>query len=270
MISAEIFVSSWKTALDRSKVERLDLNLLDILRTEKKQLNDILRDMLPRYRAELRRIAVEPELSLRVLAILLRGGVVHAEELRARPGFLANVCGRMSMMNALRLTRQGLLRQADIDAATRARLVYDRNTKRTNLKEALERRLLDPQDLPVQLRKQMAAAAPTSRNTSPPRPGKAKFTAAMVNDANSRRMVNAELAKTRWKVVLKRIAAERGFGFARHPNFEQDIFCLFSKISATDCNGLHEGQELDVRITVRFDTGRQRWGFAIESGRCVD
>lgn len=270
MISAEIFVSSWKTALDRSKVERLDLNLLDILRTEKKQLNDILRDMLPRYRAELRRIAVEPELSLRVLAILLRGGVVHAEELRARPGFLANVCARMSMMNALRLTRQGLLRQADIDAATRARLVYDRNTKRTNLKEALERRLLDPQDLPVQLRKQMAAAAPSSRNTSPPRPGKAKFTAAMVNDANSRRMVNAELAKTRWKVVLKRIAAERGFGFARHPNFEQDIFCLFSKISATDCNGLHEGQELDVRITVRFDTGRQRWGFAIESGRCVD
>lgn len=270
MISAETFVTSWKAALDRSRAERLDLDLLDILRTEKKQMNDILREMLPRFQAELRRIAVEPEVSLRVLSILLRGGAVRARELRERPGFLANVCARMSMMNAIRLTREGLLRRADIDETTRERLVYSRDTKPGSLREAIELGLLDPQDLPPQLRERIAVAAPSSRNAPVARPGRARFTVAMLGDATSRMKVNAELAKTRWKVVLKRITAERGFGFARHPDFEPDIFCLLSKIAATDGNGLREGQALDVRITARFDAGRQSWGFAVESGRCVD
>lgn len=270
MISAETFVSSWKATLDHSRVERLDLDLLDILRTEKEQVNDILRDMLPRYRAELRRIAVEPELSLRVLSILLRGGAVCAGELRERPGLLANVCGRMSMMNAIRLTRQGLLRRADIDAATRARLVYDRNTQSRNLREAIELGLLDLEDLPAQLRERVATAGPSSYKGPTVRPGRAKFTAAVLGDANSRMKVNAELAKTRWKVMLKRIPPERGFGFVRHPDFEQDIFCLLSKIAAKDHADLREGRALDVRITTRFDATRQSWGFAVESGRCVD
>ncbi|WP_270933285.1 RNA-binding domain-containing protein [Falsiroseomonas oryzae] len=275
MISPETFVSSWKAALDRSRAERLDLDLLDILRTEKKQLTEILRGMLPRYRAELRRIAVEPELSPRVLSILLRAGAVRAGELRERPGFLANVCARMSMMNAIRLTRAGLLRRADIDATTRARLVYDSlihdsDTKSDKLRQAIELGLLDSEDLPPKLRERIKVAAPSPRHAPAARPGGGRFTTAILGDANSRIKVNAELAKTRWKVVLKRITAERGFGFARHPDFEQEIFCLLSKIAVTDGNGLREGQALDVRITARFDAKRQSWGFAVESGRCID
>lgn len=270
MISAETFVSSWKAALDRSRAERLDLDLLDILSTEKEQMNDILRDMLPRYRAELRRIAVEPELSLRVLSILLRGGVVRAGELRERPGFLANVCARMSMMNAIRLFEKGLLRRADIDAATRTRLVYHRKTTRSNLRDAIKLELLDPQDLPAQMREQITVAARSSRNAPVTKPGGARFTAAMLDDPSSQKKINAELEKTRWKIVLKRIIAKQGYGFARHPNFEQDIFCLFSNIAVTDRHFLREGQALEVRITARFEHERQRWGFAVESGRSVD
>lgn len=270
MISTETFVSSWRASLDRSLAERVDLDLLDILRTEKEQVNDILRDMLPRYRAELRRIALEPELSPRVLSILLRGGAVRAGELRERPGFLANVCARMSMINAIRLTRQGLLRRADIDAVTRARLVYDRNTKLGNLREAIEIGLLDPQDLPAMLRERIVVAAPSSPDSAVGRLEAAKFTVAMLSDSNSRMKVNAELSKTRWKVVLRRINAERGFGFAQHPDFQQDIFCLLSKLAAPDRNRLRDGQTLDVRIAARFDSGRQSWGFAVESGRSVE
>ncbi|MBB1492292.1 putative DNA binding domain-containing protein [Paracoccus sp. MC1854] len=270
MISAETFVSSWKAALDRSRAERLDLDLLDILRTEKEQVNDILREMLPLYKAELRRISVEPELSLRLLSILLRSGAVRAGELRERPGFLANVCARTSMINAIRLAQQGLLSRADINAATRARLVYDRNTKPGYLRQAIKIGLLELQDLPAQLREQIAVDGPSSRNTPVARSGRSRFTAAMLGDASSRMKVNAELAKTRWMVVLKRIPAKRGFGFARHPDFEQDIFCLLSKIAATDRSKLREAQVLDVQITTRFDAGRKAWGFAVESGRCVD
>lgn len=270
MISAETFISSWKTALDRSSAWRVDLDLLDILRTEKEQVDDILQDMLPRYRAQLRRIAVEPELSLRVLSILLRGGIVQAEELRERPGFLANVCARMSMMNAIRLARQGMLRPADVDAGTRARLVYDRKTTRRNIDDAIRNGLLNPKDLPTQLRERIVAAAPSPHGKPRARSGGAKFSVALLSDAKSRMKVNAELAKTRWTVELKRTLPERGFGFVRHQDFDEDIFCLLSKIAATDRNGLREGNVLNVRIITSFDRARQHWSFAVESGHTVE
>lgn len=270
MISAETFVSSWKTALDRSSADRLDLDILDILRTEKEQVDDILQDMLPRFRAQLRRIAVEPELSLRVLSILLRGGVIQAEDLREQQGFLAKVCARMSMMNAIRLAKQGLLRHGDIDAGTRARLVYDRKTTRRNIEDAIRSGLLNPLDLPTQMRERIGAAAPSPHKKPRKRSAGVKFSAAMLSDAQSRMQVNAELAKTRWTVELKRVILERGFGFVRHPDFDQDIFCLLSKIAATDWNGLREGKELNVGVTASFDQARQRWSFAVESGHTVD
>ena len=268
MISAETFVSSWKTALDRSSVDRLDLDLLDILRTEKEQVGNILQDMLPRYRVQLRRIALEPDLSPRILSILLRARVVSARELRERPGFLANVCARMSMMNAIRLARQGLLRRTDIDVGTRSRLVYDRKSTRRHIEDAIKFGLLDVEDLPTLLRESMVAASTSTNNALAARPGRAKFTAAMLGDTKTRMKVNAELAKRRWQVVLKRLPPEQGFGFARHPDFEQDIFCHLSKIYVTDRNTLREGKVLDVRITTSFDERRKSWGFAVESGRC--
>jgi len=268
LISAETFVSSWKAALDRSKEERLDLDLLDILRTEKEKVNDILRNMLPRYQAQLSRIAVEPELSLRLLNILLRGGVVSVDELRARPGFLNNVCSRMSIMNAIRLAKARLLHRSDIDAGTRARLIYDRKTTMRNLEDAIRLELLDREDLPPQLSDRIVVAAPSPRKVRTGSSKKSKFSAAMLSDVHSRKEVNAELAKRRWDVVLKRITPGRGFGFVRHPDFDQDIFCLLSNVASSDSNILREGKELNVTVTTSFDERRQRWGFAVESGRC--
>ncbi|WP_417809103.1 RNA-binding domain-containing protein [Thioclava sp.] len=272
MISAETFVSSWKPALDRSSEERRDIDLLDILRTEKdRQRDDILKGMLPRYQAQLRRIAYQPDLSLRLLSILLRYKVVSAAELRQRPGFLENTCARMSMMNAIRLAKKeaGLLRRADIDAKTRARLVYDRKTTKRNIEDAIKHGLLDREDLPMQLREQIAIASPLSSKARTARLGSAKFSAGMLSVAKSRQEVTAELAKKRWKVVLQRIPLGKGFGFVRHPDFDRDIFCLLSRIASPDRNMLREGKELDVRITASFDERRQQWGFAVESGRCT-
>ena len=82
--------------------------------------------------------------------------------------------------------------------------------------------------------------------------------------------INAELAKKRWDVVLKRLTVERGFGFVRHPDFDQDIFCLLSKIASTDRDEMLVGKQLNVRITTSFDEKKKRWGFAVDSGRCVD
>jgi len=270
MISAETFVSSWQAALDRSSKDRVDLDLVDILRTEKKLVGDILREMLQRYRAQLRRIAAEPKLSLRVLSILLRGGAVQAEELRNRPGFLANVCSRMSLMNAIRLTRAGLLRHADIDDETRSRLIYDRKSTKRHLQSAIESGLIDLEDLPAGLRERMKIDTTSPRKKVPAKSGRARFSAAMLSDARSRMKVDTELAKKRWTVVLKRLYPDRDFGFVGHADFAQDIFCRLSIVATANGSRLREGQKISVIIATNFDKKRQRWGFAVESGHIVD
>lgn len=80
-------------------------------------------------------------------------------------------------------------------------------------------------------------------------------------------MVNAELANQRWEVVLRRVPPGKGFGFVQHPDFEGDIFCLLSRIASPGHNQLQEGQKLDVRITTSYDEKKERWSFAVESGR---
>jgi cold shock CspA family protein len=114
------------------------------------------------------------------------------------------------------------------------------------------------------------ATAPSPHRKPRARSGGAKFSVAMLSDAKSRMKVNAELAKTRWTVELKRTIPERGFGFVQHPDFEEDIFCMLSKIAAMDRNGLREGKVLNARITTSFDRSRQHWSFAVESGHTVE
>lgn len=267
LISADTFSDSWKAALDRSPEVRLDLNLLDILRTEKERLNEILRGMLPRYQAQLSRIAFEPKLSLRLLNILLRGGVVSVEEIRKRPGFLESICSRMSMMNAIRLTEARLLRRSDVNAETRTRLVFDRSTTPNKIQKAIRLGLLEPEDLPLQLRRKLNFVAPHPRNARSPGLEKKRFSTSRLSDPRSRNMVNAELANQRWEVVLRRVPPGKGFGFVQHPDFEGDIFCLLSRIASPGHNQLQEGQKLDVRITTSYDEKKERWSFAVESGR---
>jgi cold shock CspA family protein len=267
LISANIFLNSWKAALDRSPKAREELDLLDIIRTEKEQGTEILRGMLPRYQAQLSKIAFEPKLSLRLLNILLRGGVVSVEEVRKRPGFLENVCSRMSMMNAIRLTKTRLLRRSDINDETRSRLIFDRNTNPHKIQEAIRLGLLEPEDLPLQLRSKLAFAAPRPRNARLAGSREKRFSTSRLSDPRSRNKVNAELANQRWEVVLKRVPQGQGFGFVQHPDFEGDIFCLLSRIASPGHNQLHNGQKLDVRITTSYDDKKARWSYSVESGR---
>ena len=264
LISADIFLKSWKTALDHSSKVRLDLDLLDILRTEKEYGTEILQDMLPLYQARLGKIAFKPKLSLRLLNILLRGKVVSVEDVRRQPGFVENICNRMSMMNAIRLTKSRLVRRSDINDETRARLVFDRSTNFAKIKEAIRLGLLEPEDIPAQMRGKVVVPPPRTVGRTPKR-----FSIDRLCDPRSRNKVNAELENQRWEVVLKRIPAEKDFGFVSHPDFEDDIFCPLFKIVTSGYNQLNEGQKFDVQITTNYDEKKKRWSFAVRSGRSI-
>jgi hypothetical protein len=71
-------------------------------------------------------------------------------------------------------------------------------------------------------------------------------------------------------VTLKRIQPNRIFGFARHSEFDSDIFCVLDNITSPEGIPISAGQTLDVRIVARFDRKRSEWGFAVDSGRTVE
>ena len=90
--------------------------------SERESVREIVRKMLPLYRTQLRGIAVEPDLSLRLLNILVREGAISAQDIRREAGRLDAILSRMSMMNAIRLAKSRVVRRADLDEQERTRL----------------------------------------------------------------------------------------------------------------------------------------------------
>ena len=267
-ISAGTFLSSWAGALDQSSGSQLELDIIDILRSEKERVDDIVRAMLRRYKAELRSVADEPTLSLRVLSILVRGKVIGGPDLRGQPGRLANICAKMSLMNAIRLAKLGVIRRGDIDEDTLGRLIFDKSTKIDKLAEAVRVGLLMPDDLPIEVQRRIAASSSPAHRPETGR--KARHALFDLVEPKSRAATEILLGSRRWEVTLKRIPPEGNFAFARHSDFDADIFCPFPKLSPPNRSAYREGERLDVRIATRFDDKKKKWGYAVVSGQRID
>jgi hypothetical protein len=262
-ISQETFLSSWEHLIGEPSVEQLDLDLLDILRTESKSL----RGMLSSYRGNLRRIAQEPVLSLRLLSVLVRDGVINARDVRRQPGRLESVLDRMSMMNAIRLAKSQVVMRSDLDSDHLARLLYSSSVKEVS--EAVNVGLLLQEDLPKHFDEMIVRPAARDNSFVRERSGRESFRVADLSVKEERARIDGRLKSSRWRVSVTSLRVDGGFGFARHPSFDSDIFFWISTVcGTTDPPAI--GQELDVRIAARFNRKNERWGFAVDSGRAVD
>lgn len=267
-ISAETFLSSWEHALGETSGPQLEMDLVDILRSERESVREIVRKMLPLYRTQLRGIAGEPDLSLRLLNILVRGGAISAQDIRREAGRLDAILSRMSMMNAIRLAKSRVVRRADLDEQERTRLVYASSPK--EIKMALEAGLLLSEDLPPDLLKQVAPRPTGGKTYARTSAGRPCYLVADLAANDTRRGVDAQLRNKRWNVTVKSVRPESNFGFAGHPDFDRDIFFVLSNISSPGGLPISPGQTLDVRLATRFDRKKEEWGFAVDSGRVVD
>ena len=171
-------------------------------------------------------------------------------------------------MNAIRLAKLGVIRREDIDEDTLGRLIFDRSTKTDKLAEAVRLGLFMLHDLPIEVRKRIAASAPPKQR--PEIGNKAIHTLEDLAEPKSRAAIDLLLGGRRWEVSLKRIPPEGNFAFARHPDFDADIFCLFPKLTPPDRSAYREGERLDVRIATRFDEKKKKWGYAVVSGRRIE
>lgn len=266
-ISADVFLSQFERALTRSVGDQLELDLVDILRSEKDKADAVVGKLLKRYGSDLRRIAGEPDLSLRLLNVLVRNHVIEPFEIRSDPERLQSILSNMSMMNALRLAKAGVIQAADLDTDTRDRLIFEKKTKKEQIRQALRCGLICDEDLPRELLSKVSSGTKNGdKAKSTKRPG-FKFYAADLADTNIRSDVDAELKGAGyWRVTVKRIPSAGQFGFVSHSDFDRDIFCHLSTI-ATNGSPLAEGMVLDVKLATRFDRNRGEWGVSVVSGR---
>lgn len=269
-ISADIFLSQLERSLARSTEAKRELDLVDILRSEKDKADAVVGNLLKKYRPDLRRIAGEQDLSLRLLNVLVRNRVVEPFEIRNDPERLRNILSSMSMMNALRLAKVGVIQAADLDADTRDRLIFEKKTTKNQIKDALRTGLICDYDLPRELLSMVASGTRSNGNGQATRCPGFKFYAADLTDKKIRTDVDAQLkAKGYWRVSIKRTHSSGQFGFVSHSDFDRDIYCHFSKIAS---NGLPlaKGVALDVRLATRFDQNRGEWGVSVVSGRTAE
>jgi hypothetical protein len=268
-ISAKTFLSQWERALDRSTRAQLQLDLVDILRSERSKVDEVVRKLLKRHGAALRSIANEQDLSLRLLNILVRNAVVEPFEVRNEHGRLDSILSRMSIMNAVRLAKTGVIQRGDLDEDMRARLVFDKQTRRQQLRDALNAGLISDEDLPEDLMKQIRPKTVEVTKDKSARDSRFRYQVADIADDKTRAEVDSRLRNERWLVTLGRIHPRGEFGFAKHSEFDSDIFCWLANITSPEGLPVAAGQTLDVRLVTRFDRKSSEWKFAVKSGRIV-
>lgn len=269
-ISAKIFLSQWERALDRSTRAQLELDLVDILRSERSKVDEVVRKLLKRNSAALRSIANEQDLSLRLLNILVRNAVVEPFDVRNEHGRLDSILSRMSIMNAVRLAKTGVIQRGDLDEDTRARLVFDKQTRLQQLRDALNAGLISDEDLPGDLIKQIRPKTVEVTKDKSARDSRFRYQVADIADDKTRAEVDSRLRNERWLVTLGRIHPRGEFSFAKHSEFDSDIFCWLANITSPEGLPVAEGQTLDVRLVTRFDRKSGEWKFAVESGRFAE
>jgi cold shock CspA family protein len=267
-ISAGTFLSSWEHALGDTSGVQLEVDLIDILRTEREKVRENVRRMLVNYRATLRQIAADRRLSLRLLSILVREKVISAREIRSDRDRLQDILVRMSVMNAIRLAKCRVIARSDIDERDRTRLIYE--SSQSQIASGVEVGLFVLEDLPPALRAAVMSRPTKRRSRSGESAHGPRYLVADLVDVGERTSIDRLLRARRWKVTVKWVHPEGIFGFVEHPAFDADIFFATSAIASSDGAPIAAGQMLDARLVTRFDRSKDRWAFAIDSGQVVD
>jgi hypothetical protein len=266
-IAPETLASAWRNAINEDSGLQLEIELIDLVLTE----SEIISGLLPLYRHQLRAIARHWNLSLRVLNILVRSRVISAREVREESGRVADIVAKASLMNAYRLAKQRVLIRQDFDEAALNRLIYASDPKewKKNVMRAVEAGLVGPEDLPPEFPvDDLQFSAPPDAQ-SRLRSSRHAYKVADLENPQTRARIDADLKDKRWKVTVKSVRHDGGFGFVVHGDFDTDLFFPFSAISDPNSYGISARQTLDVVVASRFDRRKEMWGFSVVSGRVV-
>lgn len=265
-LSFDVFFAALKQQLLRLSGDALQFALADAVRSEKDEANALVSYLAGRYKRQLQRLALDERLSVRVLSLLLRNRVFSRSEFRAIPGKVVEVCARSSLMNIIRLGQIGLIERSDLSEDDVARLVFDTsagNKYQDYIKQCVELGLLSEDDVPEKIYQRFAHKLRL-------RKGHAQYREADLSDATTRSQLTAALYGQNFVIRLKKYLPDKSIGFATHPDFDADIFVPSRTILHDHGGELRSGDRLEVQIAPSFDRMKERWTFAVKSGRLLD
>lgn len=266
-LSFDAFSSALKRQLSPLEGDPLQLALVDAVRTEKEETNVLVPYLVGKYKKQLQRLALDDRLSVRVLSILLRNKVFTRSEFRSVPGEIAKVCARASLINIIRLGRIGLIQRSDLSEDDVARLVFDTSVGRRRhqdyMRQCVELGLLRDDEVPEKIYQQFAHNLVRHKGSAPYRQDD-------LEDPSTRTELTASLYGQKFVVKLKKYLPDKSIGFATHREFDKDIFVRGRIISNSQDGDLRRGDRLEVQVEPRYDKTRERWTFAVRSGRLLD
>lgn len=91
-----------------------------------------------------------------------------------------------------------------------------------------------------------------------------------MSDATTRSQLTAALYGQNFVIRLKKYLPDKSIGFATHPDFDADIFVLGRALLRDGQFDLRSDDRLEVQIAPSFDRMKERWTFAVKSGRLLD
>lgn len=291
-ISIRYFKSNWKNALRRSSETQIDMDLISLLRADP----SVVVQFDKGQRAHLNCIGKNWKLSFRLLNVLVRAGVVTVEDIREDPGRIDDIVGRMSPMNALRFKKSGVISRQDIPSAYLKKLAGEMSPREA--RDLLAAGLMTRQDIPMRLIARMSLSPTPGRKverhseqgdkkqqvrsrvddhrereqqsvfTNSENSGR-KYSNEDLATEVSRKQVETEISSKEWEATVLTVLPVKNIGFIKHPSFSEDVIFRLDKIENLGDEAISKGDVLRVRLTLRLNTKRNAWSFAVRGGNIV-
>jgi hypothetical protein len=240
------FATHWRDALGAANAVHRETNLLAVIRTAKEfkggTVRVNLRDLDQPHWEALSQLGQHWKLSLRLLNFLVREGFVNVHSLRTDPGRIVDIVERLSPMNMYRFLKARIIDRGDIPITRLRSLIGELKPSLTQ--ELIHARLLVSAD--------MAGG---------------RFSVSELEHSDRRKQIEVELVTKDWDVTVSKVLSSDTFGFVSHPGLSDGAIVHFDRISNPNGRTIRLGDKLRVRLNVQFDSKKNRWGFAVKSGK---
>jgi hypothetical protein len=257
----------WKDALRKSAGRSVDRDLICLLSMDRLLAENfsIVSELVHGGLDQLKKIGRDRRLSLRLLNLLVRDGVIRVADIRKDAGWLDYIVSRMSHTNTVRFLRNRVLRWDDIPEERAAELLLQMTPD--EIRQLQYYRLIpDNVDSDRVTNRRTGPHAPRS---AAPGANTARYTRSDLVDPLARERLDAELATRTWDLSVVKVLPELPIGFARHAAFQEDVFVHFSSIAEADDRPPGPGDVLRAQVRPRLNRSRNEWGFTVVSGTVI-
>jgi hypothetical protein len=250
IVSKSQFLAVWREVLDGGDRQYRYTDLLALVRTAKEfktgSQHIEFKGLSSQDWEILAQIGRHWKLSLRLLNVLVREGVVNVDSLRADPGRIQSIVDKpdLSPMNMFRLMKAGVIRREDMSANRLRELVSELDP--ASVRELVQMRKLQSNDFVG-----------------------GQFSHEELEDDKRRRQIELELVTRDWEVTVSRLLPRGDCGFVSHPKLNSGAIVYFEKIDNPYGRTIKVGDRLSVRLRVQRDKKHERWGFAVSSGKLI-